>query len=58
MKMVGEGKKAKLELVQPPEDVSDISALWLDPALGDGLVNVHYHNIPVGKPKDFFRVNP
>jgi len=49
--MVDDSKKAKLELVQPPEDASDIAALWLDPALGDGLVNVHYHNIPVGKPK-------
>jgi hypothetical protein len=39
-------------------DAADIDALWLDPALGDGLVDVHYHNIPVGKPKNFFRVNP
>src|SRR5215467_12892166 len=41
-----------------PEDALDVNALCLDPALGDGLVNVHYHNIPRGKPKDFFRVNP
>src|SRR5215831_9139143 len=56
--MSDEAKKAKLELVQPPEDALDIAALWLDPALGDGLVNVHYHNIPANKPRDFFRVNP
>ena len=56
--MVVDSKKAKLELVQPPEDASDIAALWLDPALGDGLVNVHFHVVPVGKPRDFFRVNP
>jgi len=55
--MVDDSKKAKLELVQPPEDASDIAALWLDPALGDGLVNVHFHVVPVGKPRDFFRVN-
>ena len=41
-----------------PADAADISSLYLDPALGDGLVDVHYHNIPVGKPRDFFRVNP
>jgi hypothetical protein len=41
-----------------PEDALDVDSLWLDPALGDGLVDVHYHNIPVDKPKNFFRVNP
>ena len=41
-----------------PDDALDIESLWLDPALGDGLVDVHYHEIPVGKPKNFFRVNP
>jgi hypothetical protein len=41
-----------------PDDAGDINSLWLDPALGDGLVDVHYHSIPVGKPKDYFRVNP
>ena len=42
----------------PPDDALDIDSLWLDPALGDGLVDVHYHDIPVGKPRDFFRINP
>ncbi len=42
----------------PPEDAKDIASLWLDPKLGDGLVDVRHHEIPVGKPKDFFRVCP
>jgi hypothetical protein len=39
---------------------TDIEALWLDPALGDGIVDVSLHSVPVGKPKDFFRtvINP
>ena len=36
----------------------DIEALWLDPALGDGLTDTTWHKIPVDKPKDFFRVHP
>jgi hypothetical protein len=40
-----------------PDDALDVDSLWLDPALGDGLVNVAFHNIPVGKPRDFFRVS-
>ncbi len=52
---------AKLESVSPsptPSDASDIEALWLDPALGDGLTDTTWHSIPVDKPKDFFRVHP
>jgi hypothetical protein len=41
-----------------PDDALDIDSLWLDPALGDGLVDVHYHTIPIGKPKNYFQVNP
>jgi hypothetical protein len=26
--------------------------LWLNPALGDGIVDVTYHNVPVGKPRE------
>ena len=55
--MTDEAKKPKIELVPPPEDAADINDLWLDPKLGDGLVDVHFHNVPVGKPKSFFRVN-
>ena len=36
-----------------PDDAHDLASLWLDPKLGDGLVDVHYHEIPIGKPKDF-----
>ena len=52
---------AKLGIVLPsatPNDASDIEALWLDPALGDGLTDTNWHTIPVDKPKDFFRVHP
>ena len=52
---------AKMEIVSPsptPSDASDIEALWLDPALGDGLTDTNWHTIPVDKPKDFFRVHP
>ena len=48
--------KPKVKAV--PEDALDVSSLWLDPALGDGLVDVHYHTVPLGKPRDYFRVNP
>ena len=43
---------------KPAGDASDLSDLWFDPALGDGLTNTVLLNIPVGKPKDFFRVHP
>jgi hypothetical protein len=50
---------AKIKLVKlPPDDAHDIDDLWLDPALGDGIVDAHWHTIPVDKPKDFFRVHP
>ena len=50
----------KLEIVPTPtpSDALDIEALWLDPALGDGLVDTNWHSVPVDKPKDFFRVHP
>jgi len=51
----------QLGIVSPlptPNDASDIEALWLDPALGDGLTDTNWHTIPVDKPKDFFRVHP
>jgi len=51
-------KRPKLELVPPPGDALDLAELWLDPALGDGLVDVRFHEVPIGKPKTFFRVNP
>src|SRR5262245_23416665 len=41
-----------------PSDAKDLDALWQDPGLGDGIVDVNYHSVPVGKPKDFFRTHP
>jgi hypothetical protein len=40
------------------DDAQDLELLWLDPGLGDGIVSVSNHIIPVGKPKDFFRTHP
>ena len=52
-------EKPKLEVVTTlPDDASDMSDLWLDPALGDGLTDTLWHSVPVGKPRDFFRVHP
>src|SRR5215475_13580158 len=53
-------EESKLEIAHTvtPSDAQDIESLWLDPKLGDGLADVHLHNIPIGKPKDFFRVCP
>jgi hypothetical protein len=42
----------------PVPDASDMEALWLDPGLGDGIVDVKLHTVPVGKPKNFFRMHP
>jgi hypothetical protein len=56
--MADEIAKTKLEIVKPVSDASDLSDLWLDPALGDGLTDTHWGDVPVGKPKDFFRVCP
>jgi hypothetical protein len=50
--------KPKLEIVSPPSDALDLSDLWLDTNLGDPLTSTYQHSIPVGKPKDFFRVHP
>ena len=47
---------SKSEIV--PADASDLCDLWLDPAFGDGLTDTVLTNIPIGKPKDFFRVHP
>jgi hypothetical protein len=41
-----------------PSDASDFDSLWQDPKLGDGIANMSYHSVPVGRPKDFFRTHP
>jgi hypothetical protein len=39
-------------------DTLDVEDLWLDTNLGDGITDTRQTTIPIGKPKDFFRVNP
>jgi hypothetical protein len=58
--MANEAKTPKLEVMPPvtPADAADIEALWLDPSLGDGITDVHWHQIPIGKPRNFFRAHP
>jgi hypothetical protein len=46
------------EQPKTPEDTRDFDGLWLDPGLGDGIVDMSYHSVPVGKPRDFFRTHP
>jgi hypothetical protein len=40
----------------PPPDARDLSGLWLNDKLGDGLTNPRLNSVPVGKPKSYFRV--
>ena len=45
------------EVAEPETGVSetdDIEALWEDDELGDPLTTTRIHQIPIGKPKDFF----
>ena len=41
-----------------PPDAQDFDSLWLDAGLGDGITDVHFHTVPTGKPRDFFRTHP
>jgi len=50
--------KPKFGIASPAPDALDLSDLWLDPALGDGITETVRHSIPLGKPRDFFRVHP
>src|SRR5205809_1080562 len=49
---------AKPNGTAPPEDALDIASLWINTGVGDPLTEEHFLTIPVGKPKDFFRVHP
>src|SRR5262245_20292766 len=53
-------KAAHLNIVRPatPDDAADMEELWLDPGLGDGITDTHQDKIPIGKPRNFFRVHP
>ena len=48
--------KPKLAIV--PADALDLSDLWLDSGLGDGITDEVRHSIPFGKPRDYFRLHP
>jgi hypothetical protein len=41
-----------------PPDATDFESLWVNPGLGDGIVTATFHNVPVDKPKTFFRTHP
>jgi hypothetical protein len=58
--MTDEAKRPKLHAVDtaPPDDAKDFDSLWLNPQLGDGITDTHYHTVQVGRPKDFFRLHP
>jgi hypothetical protein len=55
-----QAKKPDLKVVPPatPKDAQDIEALWLDPGLGDDITDTHWHEVPLDRPRDFFRVHP
>jgi hypothetical protein len=50
--------EVKAKPAPAPDDARDIEKLWMDPALGDGLTETNWQDIPVGKPRSFFRVHP
>jgi len=52
-----EDARPKPKLVTP-SDALDLSDLWLDPGLGDGITETVRHSIPLGKPRDYFRMHP
>lgn len=39
-------------------DADDIARLWIDTGLDDPLTTEHFHDVPIGRPKDFFRMVP
>jgi len=49
-----EDARPKPKLVTP-SDALDLSDLWLDSGLGDGITETVR---PLGKPRDFFRMHP
>ena len=56
--MTDEAAKPKPKLAIVPPDALDLSDLWLDPGLGDGITDEVRHSIPFGKPRDYFRLHP
>ena len=41
-----------------PADAGDFAKLFQDPGLGDGITDVNYTAITIGKPREFFRTVP
>ena len=42
--------------IAAPEDAKDLDELWINSKLGDGITDTMIHKVPIGKPKEFFRV--
>jgi hypothetical protein len=49
---------ANSSMTPPSNAPDDIEELFLDPKLGDGITDTQWHDVPLGKPKNFFRVHP
>lgn len=57
--MTEERAKLKLEVVKAIEQEVDLDGLWTDPEFNDdGLTSTTSLVIPIGKPRDFFRIHP
>jgi hypothetical protein len=48
----------KLKVVKRVKDAVDIESLFESPSLGDDITETHRHDVPIGKPRDFFRTHP
>jgi hypothetical protein len=57
-KQIDDDRVVKFLEQSGPDDAADIEGLWSDSSLGDGITDVNYLSVPVGKPKDFFRTHP
>jgi hypothetical protein len=42
----------------PSAAPDDIEELFDDPKLGDGISDAHWRSVPLGKPRNYFRVHP
>jgi hypothetical protein len=47
--------KTEMPNGQARTDTFDIEQLWIDDGLKDPLATEHFHDIPIGRPRDFFR---
>ena len=52
------GEEQKLDELKPiPDDASDFAKLFKEPGLGDGITDLNFTSISIGKPKEFFRTH-